>query len=71
MIDVGPAGRFTPRELDVVRLVAQGHTNREIARDMSLAEVTVKKHVQVIIGKLGASDRTHAAILAVRLGLAE
>ncbi|MEK7873683.1 MAG: response regulator transcription factor [Chloroflexota bacterium] len=71
VIDVGAHGRFTPRELDVVRMVAQGHTNREIARDLNLAEVTVKKHVQAIMGKLGASDRTHAAVLAVRMGLAE
>ena len=63
--------RFTPRELDVVRLVAQGFPNKRIAHELSLAEVTVKKHVQSIIGKLGVSDRTHAAIMAVRLGLAE
>jgi two-component system response regulator DegU len=63
--------RFTPRELDVVRLVTQGRANREIARELNLAEVTVKKHVQSIIAKLGASDRTHAAMVAVRLGLVE
>ena len=65
------AERFTPREQEVLRLVAQGTANREIAKELCLAEVTVKKHVQSIIGKLGASDRTHAAILAVRLGLVE
>ena len=69
--DRGVIERFTPRELDVLRLVAQGHANREIARELSLAEVTIKKHVQNIIGKLGASDRTHAAIVAVRMGLVE
>ena len=63
--------RFTARELDVLRLVAQWHANRAIAGEMNLAEVTVKKYVQSIIGKLGASDRTHAAIMAVRLGLVE
>lgn len=63
--------RFTSRELDVVRLMAQGFPNKRIAHELSLAEVTVKKHVQSIIGKLGVSDRTHAAIMAVRLGLAE
>jgi DNA-binding NarL/FixJ family response regulator len=67
----GMAENLTPRELEVLRLVAQGQANREIARELSLAEVTVKKHVQSIIGKLGVSDRTHAAILAVRTGLAE
>ncbi|MEW6034229.1 MAG: response regulator transcription factor [Chloroflexota bacterium] len=66
-----PTERFTARELDVLRLVAQGLSNRPIARELNLAEVTVKKHVQNIIGKLGASDRTHAAIVAVRLGLVE
>jgi DNA-binding NarL/FixJ family response regulator len=61
--------QLTSREMDVLRLLAEGWANREIARELSLAEVTVKKHVQAIIGKLGASDRTHAAITAVRLGL--
>ena len=59
------------RELDVLCLVAQGYANREIARELSLAEVTAKKHVQSIIGKLGVSDMTRAAIVAVRLGPAE
>jgi DNA-binding NarL/FixJ family response regulator len=43
--------RFTPREMEILRLVAQGHGNRQIARDLSLAEVTVKKYVQSILGK--------------------
>jgi len=63
--------RFTPREFDVLRLMAQGHPNRQIAADLNLAEVTVKKHVQSIIAKLGASDRTQAALVAVRLGLVQ
>ncbi len=62
--------RFTARELDVLRHVAQGEPNKKIAGELNLAEVTVKKHVQNIIGKLGASDRTHAAVLAVGMGLA-
>jgi DNA-binding NarL/FixJ family response regulator len=61
--------RFTLRELDVLGLVTKGYANREIADELHLAEVTVKKHVQNIIGKLGASDRTHAAIMAVQMGL--
>ena len=52
-------------------LVAQGYANREIAKVLTLAEVTIKKHVQSIIAKLGASDRTHAAVAAVRMGLVE
>ncbi len=63
--------RFTPRELDVLRLIAEGSTNRQIARNLSLAEITVKKHVQSIISKLGVSDRTQAAITAARLGLVQ
>ena len=63
--------RFTVREQQVLRLVAEGYANKRIARELNLAEVTVKKHVQSIIGKMGASDRTHAAILAVRSGLVD
>ena len=62
---------LTPRELDVLKLLAQGHGNKEICRELHLAEITVKKHVQSIIQKLGVSDRTHAAIRAVKLGLVE
>lgn len=63
--------RFTRRELDVLRLIAEGYTNKEIAMELSLAEITVKKHVQSIISKLGVSDRTQAAISAARLGLVQ
>jgi PAS domain S-box-containing protein len=64
-----PQGELTEREREVVWLVAQGHDNRTICRELYLAEVTVKKHVQRIMGKLGAANRTQAAIIAVRLGL--
>ena len=60
---------LTPRELEVLTLLAQGHRNKDLCAQLNVAEVTVKKHVQNIIGKLGVSDRTHAAVLAVRLGL--
>ena len=63
--------RFTTRELDTLRLVAEGYTNREIAMELSLAEITVKKHVQNVISKMGVSDRTQAAISAARLGLVQ
>ncbi len=63
--------RLTRRELDVLRLIAEGYTNRDIARELSLAEITVKKHVQSVISKLGVSDRTQAAISAARLGLVQ
>ena len=70
-VDASVEQRFTMRELEVLRLVAEGSTNREIARELSLAEITVKKHVQSIISKLGVSDRTQAAITAARLGLVQ
>ncbi len=60
---------LTPRELDVLRLLAEGMTNKEIGVQLSIAEDTVKKHVQNIIWKLRAADRTQAAILAYRAGL--
>ena len=60
---------LTPRELDVLRLPADGMTNKEIGGQLSIAEDTVKKHVQNIIWKLRAADRTQAAIVAYRAGL--
>jgi DNA-binding NarL/FixJ family response regulator len=61
----------TPREHDVLVLVAEGMTNKEIGARLSITEDTVKKHVQNIIWKLRAADRTQAAILAFRLGMLE
>ncbi|MBI2935582.1 MAG: response regulator transcription factor, partial [Chloroflexi bacterium] len=63
--------QFTAREMEVLRLVAQGFANKEIAKELNLAEVTVKKYVQSVIAKLGVSDRTSAAIIAVRMGLVQ
>jgi DNA-binding NarL/FixJ family response regulator/putative methionine-R-sulfoxide reductase with GAF domain len=57
---------LTPRELELLRYMAEGYTNKEIARAMVLAEDTVKKGVQMLIAKLGAADRTHAVVLALR-----
>jgi DNA-binding NarL/FixJ family response regulator len=62
---------LTPREYDVLRLVAEGMTNKEIGGNLTITEDTVKKHVQNIIWKLRAADRTQAAILAYRMGLIE
>ena len=64
-----PAEQLTPRELEVLRLVARGQTNREIAEGLDLAAGTVKVHVQHLIAKLGVSDRTQAAVRGVELGL--
>lgn len=63
--------RLSPRELEVLHLAAQGYSNKQVARVLNLAEVTVKKHFQSVVAKLGASDRTHAVITAFRLGLIE
>lgn len=65
----GPAPTLTPRESDVLRLMAAGLTNREIADGLGLAEGTVKNHVSVVLGKLGADDRTRAVLRAIELGL--
>jgi DNA-binding NarL/FixJ family response regulator len=59
---------LTPRELDVLALVATGNSNREIAQELSISEETVKGHVKTILGKLGAADRTHAVLLAITRG---
>ena len=69
--DTSPVGHLSPRELEVLSLLAQGQGNRAICAELNLAEVTVKKYVQSVIGKLGVSDRTQAAIVGVRLGLAQ
>ena len=62
---------ITPREAEVLRLLAQGQTNPQIARTVLSSVSTVKIHVQNIISKLGVSDRTQAAVRAIELGLLE
>ncbi len=66
-----PKEALSPRELELLRYLAEGYTNKEIARAMVLAEDTVKKGVQMLIAKLGATDRTHAVVLALRSSLIE
>lgn len=60
---------LTERELDVLRLIALGKANKQIAAELGLAEITVKVHVSRILGKLGAPDRTRATTLALERGI--
>jgi two-component system, NarL family, response regulator LiaR len=60
---------ITPREAEVLKLLAQGRTNPQIAQDLTVSRGTVKIHVQNIIAKLGVSDRTQAAVRAIELGI--
>ena len=60
---------LTEREVEVLRHVARGRANKEIARELHLGEQTVKTHVSSILGKLGVPSRTQAALYAVKVGL--
>src|SRR6266702_818455 len=60
---------WTEREMEVLRLLAQGQSNKEIARDLQIAEDTVKTHVKHIMAKLGVQSRTQAVLCAMRFGL--
>jgi DNA-binding NarL/FixJ family response regulator len=60
---------LTPREIDVLRLVAEGNANKLIAVQLSLSEETVKSHVRSILAKLGANDRTHAVAIGLKRGI--
>ena len=62
---------LTPRELDVLRALAHGLTNREIAERLVISETTVKTHISSILSKLQLTDRTQAALWAVREGLVD
>ncbi|MBI5304470.1 MAG: response regulator transcription factor [Chloroflexi bacterium] len=60
---------LTPRESQVLRLLAEGKSNKTIARELDISEHTVKFHVNAILGKLNAQSRTEAVVIATRLGL--
>ncbi|MFN8413925.1 MAG: response regulator transcription factor [Anaerolineales bacterium] len=61
--------KLTERELDVLRLIAKGFNNSDIAGQLHLSEGTVRNHVSAILEKLGVSDRTQAAVIAIQHGL--
>jgi DNA-binding NarL/FixJ family response regulator len=63
-----PPDALTPRETEVLRLMAGGYSNREIAEALGAAEGTVKNHASVILSKLGVRDRTRAVLKALELG---
>ena len=62
---------LTPAEISVLRLIAAGNANKQIAEQLSITEESVKGRVKNILSKLGASDRTHAAMIAVKRGIIE
>jgi DNA-binding NarL/FixJ family response regulator len=62
---------LTPAEVRVLRLIAEGNANKEIAAQLSVSEDTVKGQVRNILSKLGASDRAHAAMIGVKRGIIE
>ena len=69
--DDDPISELTSRELDVLRLVAVGMPNKQIAAELAISERTARTHVSRILRKLRLSSRTQAALWAVRQGLAE
>ena len=62
---------LTPAEIRVLRLIAEGNANKEIAAQLSISEETVKGQVKNILSKLGANDRTHAAMIGLKRGIIE
>jgi DNA-binding NarL/FixJ family response regulator len=64
-----PQSALTPREIEVLTLVARGLANKEIAEQLGTASGTIKMHIQNILGKLGAADRTHAVTIAIQRGI--
>ena len=68
---VAGAESLTPREREVLALIARGRSNKLIARELGISEKTVKTHVGHVLAKLGVTDRTQAAVIAVRTGLAD
>jgi two-component system nitrate/nitrite response regulator NarL len=68
-VAVSPLETLSARERDILRGIARGASNKEIARELGIAEATVKIHVQGVLRKLNVSSRVHAAVIAVENGL--
>jgi two-component system, NarL family, response regulator len=62
---------LTPAEIRVLRLIAEGHANKEIGAQLAISEETIKSQVRSILSKLNANDRTHAAMIGLRRGIIE
>ena len=60
---------LTAREIEVLRCAADGHSNKQIARELGISEATVKAHIRSLLPKLSASDRTHAVTIALKRGI--
>ena len=65
----GDKARLSPREIEVLRHLAGGKNNREIARELFISRQTIKKHVSSILAKIHADNRVQAAVYAVREGI--
>lgn len=66
-----PSAVLTPREEEVVKLIAEGHSSREIAQELTISVKTVERHRENVLGKLGMRDRTELTRYAIRVGLIE
>jgi two-component system, NarL family, response regulator len=69
LVDHAADEALTPRELDVLRLIAAGNANKQIADQLSIGEASVKSHVANILSKLDANDRTHAVTIGLKRGI--
>ncbi len=69
LADHAAENELSSREIEVLRLIASGNTNKLIADQLSIREETVKSHVTNILSKLGANDRTHAVTIGLRRGI--
>jgi DNA-binding NarL/FixJ family response regulator len=69
VLETRPAPSLTPRQLDILSLIAQGRSNKEIAFALGIRERTVKFHVAALFERLGTSSRTEALVVALRMGV--